>query len=158
MGNSFGSTDKVNNVHNVVEELVQIGNEIKAAGIRDIHRIGEDTKYEIRENYRYFYNPDSLRKLEEMQNDFHYLRHILKNNIILFNRYNSTNIDVNEYIETTLEKLKITLPLIGIEVCNHPEEVLVVEPWSLGIALTLAAILTSNSSTILLQHHYTVDI
>ena len=116
MGNS-PSPERVNFVYENVKKLEAIGIPIKKEyDITDIIFLKDkNLKQEIINLYRTFYYPThSLTKLDEMNGDHYHLRRILTNNIELYNKYNSTNINVNNYVNTTVENLQPTLRVIGV--------------------------------------------
>lgn len=121
MGNS-PSPERVNFVYENVKKLEAIGIPIKKEyDITDIIFLKDkNLKKEIINLYKTFYYPThSLTKVEECTSHFggdthHHLRRILTNNIELYNKYNSTNINVNNYVKNTLENLQPTLRVIGV--------------------------------------------
>lgn len=113
MGNS--SPTRVNTVYENVKKLEEIGVELKNKyGTSDMMLLSEEKEIIIN-LYRSFYYPShSLRKLEEINEDHYHLRKILTENIKLYNKYNSTNVDVEDYIQTTVKNLQPTLRIIGV--------------------------------------------
>lgn len=65
--------------------------------------------------YNTFYYPKhSLSKLDEIQSNHQHLRKILREQIQMFNKYNSTSNNENNYIQSTYKSLKKTLHFIGV--------------------------------------------
>lgn len=107
MGNT--SPRRVNDIYENVKLLEEIGRQI------DDVRLNKDIKKEIIHLYQLFYYPrDSLTKLEEIYTNHYQLRRILRKNIKLYNEYNTTNIDVENYVETSVKNLQPTLRVIGV--------------------------------------------
>lgn len=111
----FYSTNKINIIHNNISELVHIGIQIGILSRNEIKKLDENIIRRIRKLYSSFYFPcDSLRQIEEaLIDDYYHLKQILKNHIREYNKYNSSNIDEEKYIKTTLEELKPTLRIIN---------------------------------------------
>jgi hypothetical protein len=116
MGNCFYPTkESVNHTHIIIETLKALSIQIKDENIFNLDNI---TKNKIKLMYRNFYYPThSQTRLNE--SDFqlyisYHLRRKLSNHIFLYNKYNSFNIDVDDYVDSTLDILKISLPLILI--------------------------------------------
>jgi hypothetical protein len=70
----------------------------------------------IKSLYKTFYYPKhSLTILDEIENNYYHLQNILKNTVILYNKYNLTNINEDLYVRTTLHKLQPTLHIINLK-------------------------------------------
>lgn len=115
MGNA--SQTCVNAIYDNVKTLEEMGFQIKKKyDITDMIILADKKeKVNIIKLYKSFYYPThSLRRLEEMHNGHYHLRQILKKNIKLYNKYNLTNIDVEDYVKKTVENLQPTLRVIGV--------------------------------------------
>ena len=111
------SSKSVNAIYENIQELEEIGIYLNIKySITELYPL-RDTKEKahIIDLYESFYYPrHSLRKLEEIRDKHYHLRKILRENIELYNKYNSTNINVEEYVKTTVKKLQPTLRVIGV--------------------------------------------
>jgi hypothetical protein len=80
----------------------------------------EDKNFIVDKNYvvslyKTFYCPRHvLFRIDEMQSNHYHLRKRLRNQIKMYNKYNSTNINEDDYVENTYKLLKKTLRLIGV--------------------------------------------
>lgn len=115
MGNASPKT--VNAIYENVKKLEEIGIQLKNKyDITDLIRLSDNKEKEnIVDLYESFYYPrHSFRKLEEIRDNHYHLRRILRENIKLYNEYNSTNINVEDYVKTTVKNLQPTLRVIGV--------------------------------------------
>ena len=117
MGNSHKSSSEsyrmvINNNFQNIKQLEEIGIQMKT---KQANKVTKEEKKLIIKLYKSFYYPiHPLTKLEEM-NECHFkLRSNLKKLIEMYNEYNSTNINVDEYVKNTVENLQPTLRVIGV--------------------------------------------
>ncbi len=118
MGNTQ-SPKQVGEIHENIKQLEQIGLEITDnRGPLGWKRISQEERAKhakIHDLYKSFYYPTQcLRQFEEMNENHYHLRQILEKHITLYNKYNSTDIDVDDYVKTTLKNLQPTLRVIGV--------------------------------------------
>lgn len=110
MGNTY-SLEETNIINQNINVLTKIGIDVK----NNSYELNDNNKKYIISLYKTFYFPKhSLTKIEEINENHYHLRKILKNHILLFNKYNSLNIDVIKYINDTYESLKPTLYIIDV--------------------------------------------
>ncbi len=110
MGNT--SSEEVNAKYTVIEELKAISMTIDK---NKLHLIDEGCKSKIKLLYSGFYNPKHTHvKLSEMNEDFPLIRKKIYKIITLYNKYNNTNIEPNEYVKNTVNCIKHTLPIIDM--------------------------------------------
>lgn len=101
------SSKEVNLIHSNINILIELGTKID-------NGLEINKKY-VKSLYKTFYYPThSLTKLEEMNSNHYNLYKILKKQIELYNNYNSTNINVTEYVKNTYRSLGKTLYIIGV--------------------------------------------
>ncbi len=110
MGNSY-SLEETNLIYENLILLLGINILIKQGK----YELNEENKNNIITLYKTFYNPrHSLTKLEEIHSQHRHLKKILKDIVKSYNKYNSLNINVNEYVIDTYNSIKPTLYLLGV--------------------------------------------
>ena len=107
MGNFFTRTqERTEFIYNTVEILQQIGIYMK----QNNDKPENITVNDIKKLYQRFYYPThSLTILDELNSDYDILRRKLRENIRAYNKYNSTNINENNYVNNVMENLRPTL-------------------------------------------------
>lgn len=102
--------DKTKNVHNIINELIDIGKTKKIASVpvsRKIIRL-----------YKQFYYPNiPLEILGELTTDFSLLKYTLYTHIIKYNKFFNTNINEKEYVINTFVLLKPTIMVLFNNMC-----------------------------------------
>jgi hypothetical protein len=102
------SSSEINFIHANINILIEYG--IKMADIN----FAVDKQYVVALYKTFYYPRHVLTKLDEMNNDHLLLRRILRKQIKMYNKYNLTNIDENNYVQNTYNSLKKTLHLISV--------------------------------------------
>jgi len=110
MGNLQDSKEQVISIYNNIEILTQIDIYIKLNHY-DINRLN---KTYIKSLYKTFYYPDNTKStlIEHELDNYYVLRNILEKNIKLYNKYINATINIDDYLDITIENLKPTLEII----------------------------------------------